>query len=111
MTDSGGGRSIGEVIEDSMMAIKGFVECVGALGWCVVLLVLDHLSYFFPKRKNFRGETILITGALRVCGCVDACTHMPASKAAGSTRDAGGDGRGGWRSIDLTEWMPLRLGK
>lgn len=58
----GGGRHIGEVLEDSMLAVKGFVETVGAIGWCLVLLVLDYLSFFFPKRKSFRGETILITG-------------------------------------------------
>lgn len=60
--DGGGGRSIGEVLEDSMLVVKGFLETVGAIGWCAVLLVLDYLSFFFPKRKSFRGETVLITG-------------------------------------------------
>lgn len=58
-----GGRHIGEMLEDTVLAVKGFVEVLGAIGWCLVLLVVDYAGYFFPKRKNFRGETILITGA------------------------------------------------
>jgi hypothetical protein len=77
-----GGRSFGEVVEDSVMAVKGFFEVVLALGWCVVLAVLDWTAYFFPKRKSFRGETVLITGT---------CRRVPA---VGRRESGGSDSRG-----------------
>ncbi len=58
----GAGRRIVEVMEESLILCKGFVECVGALAWCLVLLVSDFIGFLFPKRKSFRGDTVLITG-------------------------------------------------
>jgi len=42
--------------------IYGFVECLGAICWAFVLLNVEYFDLLFPKRKSFRGETVLITG-------------------------------------------------
>lgn len=42
--------------------VWGFVQCLGAICWAGVLLMVEYFDLLFPKRKSFRGETILITG-------------------------------------------------
>ena len=42
--------------------IHGFVQCLGAICWAFVLLMVEYFDLLFPKRKSFRGETVLITG-------------------------------------------------
>jgi len=53
-----------DVALDVWAHIYGFVQCLGAICWAGVLLMVECFDLLFPKRKSFRGETILITGTM-----------------------------------------------
>lgn len=63
-----------DVAVDVWAHMYGFVQCLGAICWAGVLLMVEYFDLLFPKRKSFRGETVLITGTksrrLLCCGRV-----------------------------------------
>ena len=51
-----------DVAVDVWAHVYGFVQCLGAICWAGALLMVECFDLLFPKRKSFRGETVLITG-------------------------------------------------
>lgn len=42
--------------------LKAYVEFYFVIWYCLYIWVYEVIISWFPKRKSFRGETILITG-------------------------------------------------